>query len=100
MNAVGRLTDMFVGVCCCHCPTCCITMAGVVVTASPNVKTNNLPVARVGDVVLGFCGHTGLICSGSPTVLTNNIATSRIGSCTSGCLIATQVTGSPNTFAP
>jgi len=96
MPAVGRIGDIYCGICCCHCPSCCIPMCGVVVTGSSDVITNNRPTARIGDVVLGFCGHVGVICSGSPTVKTNNRATARIGDCAVGCLIVTQVTGSPN----
>ena len=96
MRAIGRIGDIYCGVCCCHLG--CVPMCGVVVTGSLNVITNNRPTARIGDLVLGFCGHLGVICSGSPTVITNNRLTAGVGDCCIGCLIAIEVTGSPNVF--
>lgn len=94
----ARLTDLFAGICCCHCIICCIGMSGVVITASPNTNVNNLGTARLTDIVLGFCGHTGVIVSGSPNVQTNNLHNAHLTSSVVGCLIGTIITGSSDTF--
>jgi len=96
MPKAARLTDMTIGICCCHGG--CIPMMGVIVTSSSNTITDNLLQARVTDLVLGLCGHIGLIVTGSGDVITNNLRTARVGDLTAGCLITTIVTGSPDTI--
>jgi uncharacterized Zn-binding protein involved in type VI secretion len=96
MQSVARVTDLFAGVCACHPPLPPIGMTGVVVTGSGNVKSNGLGNARVGDIVIGFCGHFGIIVNGSPTVRSNEIGNAKFGSAVVGCLIGTIVAGSGN----
>jgi uncharacterized Zn-binding protein involved in type VI secretion len=90
----ARVTDIAIGVCCCH-PSC-IPMVGVIVTGSPNTTSNNLAQARVSDIVIGGCGHVGIIIAGSPNVQCNNLSAARIGDPVVGCLIMTIATGSCN----
>jgi uncharacterized Zn-binding protein involved in type VI secretion len=92
----ARLTDLWSGICCCHFDPPCIGMSGPIITCSPNVRTNNLGNARIGDVVIGFCGHAGIIVTCSPNVITNNRGQARLGDAVSGCTIGNIVTGSPN----
>ncbi|MEM3827992.1 MAG: PAAR domain-containing protein [Conexivisphaerales archaeon] len=96
MSNNARLTDIAMGICCCHPPIPCIPMVGTIITASPNVSTNSLGQARLTDLVLGACGHIGLIVSGSPNVQVNNLALARVSDAVAGCLIMTIATGSPN----
>jgi len=96
MPSNARLTDIAIGICCCHSNPTCIPMVGVIITASPNVTTNNLGQARVTDVLIGGCGHVGIIVSGSPNVQANNLSVARVGDPVVGCLIMTIATGSSN----
>jgi uncharacterized Zn-binding protein involved in type VI secretion len=57
-----------------------------------------LGVARIGDIVLGDCGHTGVLVNGSSTVFANGIGLSRLSDTFEGCFEGVLVTGSSNTF--
>jgi len=91
---IARTTDVFVGICVC-CPNPPIPMTGTVVGGSSDITANGIGCARVGDVVLGLCGHIGVISSGSGTNVTmNGLEMAVSGSAVTGCLIGTITTGS------
>lgn len=98
MPGNARFSDIWVGICLIHPPAPIIGMAGPIVTASPNVKINNLGQARLTDVVLGFCGHPGIIVSASGDTITNSLGTARSGDAVSGCVIGVISTSSGNTL--
>ena len=93
---VARVGDLGVGQCCCHPPVPCIGMSGTVSTGSVNVFAAGSLVTRIGDIVIGGCGHVGIIVSGSGSVIVNGIPASRIGDAFVGCFTGTIVTGAPN----
>jgi len=93
MPSVSRLTDLWAGICCCHPPIPCIPMAGPIITASHNAESGNLKVARLTDVVMGYCGHTGTIVTASASNITNNLGKARIGDSVTGCTIGNLITG-------
>ena len=72
---------------------------------SPNVKVNNIPWSRLGDINTphllpcppGCCVHTAPIAVGSSTVIVNGRGAGRIGDGISGCTSVAQ--GSPNVIA-
>ena len=72
---------------------------------SPNVKVNNIPWSRQGDINTphlfpcppGCCVHTAPIAVGSRTVIVNGKGAGRIGDGISGCTSVAQ--GSPNVIA-
>lgn len=97
MPNVARMTDIFSGICVCHISP--IPMGGTIVTASGDVNSNELGSARVGDIVVGYCGHTGLIVTSSGDVNINERGVARVGDLVVGCLVGTIVTGSGDTFA-
>lgn len=71
---------------------------GPVVSGSSNVNANNVPVARIGDVVAGHGRglHAGpVMASGSGNVFTNGIPTCRAGDVAS---CGHPATGSANVF--
>lgn len=76
---------------------------GVIVTGSPNVKTNNRKSARaISDLVLYSCG-CGICFTHSPDVKINNLWSHRqfdlvMDCCTPPCssIFGITVTGSPN----
>ncbi len=97
MPPVARITDLFFGTCYCHDDP--IQTFGIIVDGSPDVAANGLDVARIGDLGVGFCGHTCFVSSGSGAVATNGIPTARIGDSVSGCIEGTIITGSPSVTA-
>lgn len=98
MSAVSRLTDIWVGICCCHSKPTCINMTGFIITSSPNHISAGLGVARISDITIGTCGHTGIIVTGSAVNITNSLGKAMIGSQVTGCNIGTVVTGAPTHF--
>lgn len=93
MPAVSRLTDIWSGICCCHSSPTCISMAGPIITASGNHDSSALPVARLTDMVIGYCGHVGNIITASSRNITNALGKARIGDSVSGCTIGSIITG-------
>jgi uncharacterized Zn-binding protein involved in type VI secretion len=96
MSGAARLTDMWTGICCCHHDPDCISMQGQIINASANTLGNTLGIARLTDMTIGNCGHTGIIVSGSPAINVNTLAKSRIGDLVTGCNKGYIVTGSEN----
>jgi uncharacterized Zn-binding protein involved in type VI secretion len=74
-------------------------MAGVIVASEGVVFADNMPVARVGDIVVGGCGHIGIIVSGAGVVYADGIQTARVGDSFVGCFSGTIVSGSGVTDA-
>jgi len=96
MPSSARLSDLWVGICCCHSKPTCIQMAGPIITGSPNDNSGGLAQARLTDMVIGYCGHTGSIVSAASYCNANSLGKARIGDKVVGCVIGNIVTGSPN----
>jgi len=96
MPQAARLSDVIVGICCCH-PTC-IGVSGQIVTHSLNVVTNGLGQARLGDIAIGSCGHTTMIVTSSQDTIVNGVGAARLTDSVAGCITGQIVTGSPNTI--
>lgn len=94
MPGVARFKDLFSGICCCHSDPTCISMGGYVIGNTPLHISQGLNVARVTDLVIGYCGHPGKIITASGKVSSAGLGTAYIGSQVNGCLIGTIVTGS------
>ena len=60
---------------------------------SPDIGSSNYQQARIGDMTIGACGHTGTIISGSNTVMGNSLGKAVVGSSVTGCNIGTVVQG-------
>jgi uncharacterized Zn-binding protein involved in type VI secretion len=95
MPAAARLQDLWVGICSCHAKPPCIPMTGRIITGSPNVQCENQAQARLTDMTIGNCGHTGKIVTSSVTVFANSLGKARIGSQVVSCNLGQVVTGSP-----
>ena len=93
MPAQSRLTDLWTGICCCHSHPTCISMSGPIISGSANCKSDNLGVARLTDMVIGYCGHSGTIVSASSNCNANNLGKARIGDQVTGCTIGSIITG-------
>lgn len=94
MPAIARIGDTIQGYCHAHNTT----VSGEIVQGSDNTNGNGKKIARVGDMVLGSCGHTSYIVSGSPNVTANGIAVARVGDAIDGTITGTIITGSPDIF--
>lgn len=92
MPGNARMNDMFIGICCCHAKPPCRSSSGIIITASPNVMTENMGQARMGDIGIGFCGHSTTIVSASPTVMANNLGVARLGDTVAGCINGSIIT--------
>lgn len=97
MPASARVGDIWTGICCCHPPYPCIPMAGFIVQGSPDITSAASAQARLSDITIGGCGHSGtLIPPTSPTVLGNSLQKATFGTGVTGCNQGTVVTGSPS----
>jgi len=96
MPNIARIGDMASGVCCCHkgCPG----MVGFIITGASTISIEGSNSARIGDIVLGGCGHTGIIVSGANTESDEGSPTAKIGDIVVGCLQMTIVTGASTAF--
>ena len=91
MPKASRIGDIGVGVCCCH--SGCKPMSGIIVTGASKHTTCNSPTARVGDIVLGFCGHVGILVTGCDVNYVENRRRVKIGDVFVGCFTGVIVTG-------
>lgn len=95
MPSSSRLTDQWIGQCCCHEDPTCIPMGGMIISASFNAGSSSLGQGRLVDTTIGWCGHTGIIISSSSTSKTNTRGKARIGSGVVGCNIGIVIGGNP-----
>lgn len=93
MPSQSRLTDLWVGICCCHATPPCIPMGGNIITGSDNGISGGLSQARLVDTTRGYCGHIGKIVTCSSTAILNSRGKARIGDLVIGCNIGVIVTG-------
>jgi hypothetical protein len=70
-------------------------MSGPIITCSPNDGSGTLGQARLTDITVGSCGHTGTIVTASTLAFCNTLGKARIGDLVDGCNIGVIVTGNP-----
>ena len=92
----SRIFDQWIGQCCCHKEPKCIGMGGIIITSSGNVESAAFGSAGVGDITIGWCGHTGVLSTGSGDVSINNRGKAYVTSGVIGCNIGIVITGAPN----
>jgi len=97
MPKVARIGDRWTGICCCHPPAPCINTGGTIVAGNATHESGGSSVARLGDLVIGDCGHQARIVSGAPTHESGGPQVAAIGDLVaSGCIIIGMIiTGSP-----
>ncbi len=71
-------------------------MTGPILTGSPTVRATGMGIARLSDIVIGGCGHTGILVSASGSVRSTGRGNVRVGNTFVGCFTGTIVSGSPN----
>jgi formylmethanofuran dehydrogenase subunit D len=89
--STSRVTDIGVGICCCH--PGCIGTVGALITGSTLVEKESMASSRITDIVLHACGHVGVMVTGSSLVEDENFSTSRITDAYVGCVCGVLVTG-------
>ena len=92
--SLARLSDPTFGTCTGHKNS--ISTGGMVLGRSPNVFANGLPAARLGDIVISYCGHIGTIVTGSSKIFVNGIPAARLGDSFIGTYSGTIIGGSSN----
>lgn len=96
MPNVSRITDRFVGVCCCHPPIPCIGIGGRIITGSNTHKSTGQTVGYVTSLCLGDCGHVTRVVTGAATHTTAGNKVARVTSTVaSSCIVGRVVTGAP-----
>jgi len=95
MSQLSRIGDVGIGVCVCHDTP--IPMVGIIVTGSFNVNVCNSMQSRVGDIVIGMCGHPGVIISSLSDTTVNGRGAAHIGSAFAGCFNGIISTGCSTT---
>ena len=95
MIAISRVNDKWIGICCCHLDEdpICKPMGGFIITASENHKSSTGGVARLQDMTIGYCGHTGFIVTSSLKNKSNSRGKATVGSQVSGCHSGKVITG-------
>jgi uncharacterized Zn-binding protein involved in type VI secretion len=96
MRGIARLGDCTHGVCYKHNTP--LTVSGRILSASTDTFCDNLGVARLGDLVIADCGHTGTIISASPDALCNDLGVARLGDNIAGDYQATIISASTTAF--
>lgn len=94
MLSVARTGDPTIGVCTGHSPP--ITVSGTVLAKQSLTSAFGLPIARVSDLVIASCGHTGIIVSGSPTVFVGGLPAARMTDRFTGTYTGTILNGASN----
>lgn len=93
MIGVARVNDKWIGICCCHSDPTCIPMGGFIITGSNDHKSSSSGVGRLADMVVGYCGHTGLIVTSSTDNKTDSRGKALVGSQVAGCTSGKIITG-------
>lgn len=96
MPQIVRTRDLFVGVCVCHRTP--VSMAGILITGASKSVCEGLPISRIGDIGIGFCGHPTLLITGASKSVCEGSSISRIRDLVGGCIIGTMVTGAAKSF--
>jgi len=97
MPKFSRVTDRFVGVCCCHPPIPCIGTGGRIISkATPTHESTGQKAGRITSLCLGDCGHFTKIVTGAATHTTGGPKVGRITSkVASSCITGKVITGAP-----
>lgn len=93
MPNIARTGDVGVGTCCCHPPAPCIGMSGVAIGGAAITTAEGPNVVRIGDIMIGGCGHVGVMVSGAGATSVEGSPASRLGDAFAGCFTGSVVSG-------
>ena len=97
MPQICRISDLGTGPCCHSSHNGCVTKTGFIVTGASTSQVESGQIARVGDVVIGFCGHSGIIVGGSGNVSAEGSGLARVGDPFAGTFSGVLITGAATT---
>lgn len=92
-KATATLTSIGQGICYHPDHEDPIPMTGTIITSSIDVKSGSQFCARVGDIVQGNCGHTGVIIDGCNTVIVDGVVRAQVGSNFTGDFVGVIISG-------
>lgn len=99
MPAIARTGDVGVGICCCHSDPKCIGMSGVAIGGASVTTVEGPNVVRMGDVVIGGCGHVGVMVSAAAKTSVEGQLVARLGDAFAGCFTGVIASGAAKSTA-
>ncbi len=90
---IATITSVGSGVCWCHPPESPISMIGMIITGATRSESEGKLMSRIGDIVLGNCGHIGLLVTGSPNIETEGRSQCRVTDQFIGCFEGMIISG-------
>ncbi len=90
---IATITSIGSGVCSCHPPASPIPMIGMVLTGATRTEAEGKLMARIGDIVIGNCGHVSMIITGSTRIDTEGRPQARVTDQFMGCFQGMIITG-------
>lgn len=95
MIPMARMSDKTLGVC-----SSCDgnTFSGKIITTQTIVMANGLPVARMNDIALSDCGHTGIIIGGAQKVFIQGLPACQLGTQFVGTYTGKVISSASNIF--
>jgi uncharacterized Zn-binding protein involved in type VI secretion len=90
---IATITSIGSGVCWCHPPASPIPMIGMVLTGATRTEAEGKLMARIGDIVIGNCGHVSMIITGSTRIDTEGRPQARVTDQFMGCFQGMIITG-------
>jgi hypothetical protein len=88
-----------IGIGTCYCHDSPINTCGIIITGSNLKLVNDLPSAKIFNLIMANCGHVSMLVTGSQNVLCEGIGQATVNSVFSGCFNGIIVTGSDNHFS-
>lgn len=100
MLGIARLGDSMISVIPCRCHASPFYFVGTIIIGSPNVLTNNLMTARMGDIAASTCGHNIILITMSSKSFANGIGVHRMSDSGVNCSgTAMTLTSSTNVLS-
>jgi hypothetical protein len=96
---LARQEDIVLGICFHPAHSSPVPYVGVIAGGANITYVNNVKVAQLSNVVIGFCGHVGTIVTSSNIVDVENLGAARMFDLVSGeVVMANIMTGSENVY--
>lgn len=91
---IARIGDTCSGICSHPSHIIPLPMIGKIISGSSKTMFEGRGAARIGDVVMTGCGHTGNIVTGSSALLCEGSPIAKVGDKVAGFFVAVIISGS------